>query len=499
LRLKVLLLFCSSLLVISLRAISIPIYLQLEYDNEGYVPLILKGTIDIDLLERFGCRILSQTEEFITVRITSEKLPLLAAATDMIIHPAKPDEPLLDQSTSNLMTGNNYVGCHADTVQSAGINGSGVIVGILDFYPLNWKHDDFNTSGWDTDDLRVLYIWNQQDDNGSHPTGFSFGSEYTKADLIADNGPVINSGSHGTGCTGITSGDGSASGAGNPRKGMAPGSDIIYVHKIWDSTGTINAMTYFQNKANELNRPIVISFSGGTKYGFPDGSDDVSQVVDNFCREGRLMAIAGGNYYTTTDHALGTATFGNPSNNISITIDSYTDTGSGEYDDLIESIFFFKQGDNFKITVTDPGLITYETTVLDDDEVFDTDFGRLLINHHDDASIEVIVTDYLGTVTSGDTWLIELAVSDTIFDDEGGNWSAWIYEKNISAHYDTYNTGDRQAVVFTVDQVLDSLMMAGKNQKFQLQPTLIQQTTLDLQLIHHWVEQVELVLTLPEL
>jgi len=443
--------FVFLIYIISLNSISIPLYLQMEYEDNRYIPLILKGSVKNDLLERSGCRILSQTEEFTTVQIAQENLSLLTAS-DLIINPAKPDEPLLDQSTSDLINVDNYVGCNADAVQSAGFDGSGIIVGILDYYPLNWKHDDFNTSGWDTDDLRVLYIWNQQDDSGTHPAGFNFGSEYSKEDLMIDNGPLINSGSHGTGCTGITAGDGSGSGVGDPRKGMAPGSDIIYVHKIWDSTGTINAMTYFQNKANELNRPIVISFSGGTKYGFPDGSDDVSQAVDNFCGEGRLMAIAGGNYYTTTDHALGTTTFGNSTNDISVTVDSYTNTGSGEFDDLVEAIFFFKQGDNFDVTVTDPGLTNYNTTVLDDDEVFDTAFGRLLINHNEDASIEVVVTDSVGIITLDDTWLIELIVPDSSFDDEGGNWSAWIYEKNITAHFDTHNTSDITLNIFASAQ-----------------------------------------------
>ncbi|MDO9577793.1 MAG: hypothetical protein Q7J16_07910 [Candidatus Cloacimonadales bacterium] len=80
---------------------------------------------------------------------------------------------MLDQSTSDLMNCDNFVGCNADAVQAAGIDGTGVIVGILDYYPLNWKHEDFYTIGWNTDDLRILYIWNQQDDSGTHPAGFA--------------------------------------------------------------------------------------------------------------------------------------------------------------------------------------------------------------------------------------------------------------------------------------------------------------------------------------
>ncbi len=431
----------------------------MEYKDQDYIPIILKGNINEEQLLESGCRILSETEEFTTARIKVENLIKLQKITDLTIYPAKPDEPLLDESTSDRMSGDNFAGCNADAAQVTGIDGTGVIVGILDYYSLNWKHDDFNATGWDTEDLRVLYIWNQNDDSGAHPTGFDFGSEYTKADLMADNGPLINSGSHGTGCTGIAAGDGSASGIENPRMGMAPGADIIYVHKIWDDAGTLNAITYFQNKANELNRPIVISFSGGTKYGFPDGSDLVSLAFDNFCENGRLAAVACGNYYTTTDHALGTATFGNSTTNLNFTIDSYTNSGSEPFDDLVDIVFFYKQGDNFDVTVTDPGSNSYETTVLDEDESFDTAYGKLHIFHNDDASLEVVVTDEVGIVTVGDNWIIDLSVSNASYDDEGGNWTSWVYEKNITAHFTTYNTSDITLNLYSTGQ--DCISVAG--------------------------------------
>lgn len=440
------------ILISSLFSSAIPFYNRAEFYDTGFIPLIIKGSVNRQLLEDIGCRIMSQREDYTFVRLPVEQLGKLDLFENYTIYPAKPDEPLLEQSTSDLKNGSYYAGCNADAAQAAGIDGDNVIIGILDYYPLNWKHEDFHETGWNTNDLRVLYIWNQQDDSGTHPSGFDFGSEYTKADLMADNGPLISGGSHGTQCSGIAAGDGSASGAGSPRMGIAPAADIIYIHKIWDDTGTINAINYFQDKADELQRPIVISFSGGTKYGFPDGSDLVSQTFDNFCQTERLIAVAGGNYYTTSDHALGTATFGNPSQNIIVTIDSYTNSGSEPFDDLIDAIFFFKQGDNCDIEVTDPGFNSYITTILDDDEVFDTPYGRLYLAHNDDASIEVVITDEVGIVSSGDSWKITLSVPDPAYDDEGGNWSAWIYEKNITGHFSTYNSSDVTLNIYATGQ-----------------------------------------------
>jgi hypothetical protein len=358
------------------------------------------------------------------------------------------DEPLLDESTSNKMNGVNYVGCNADFLQSIGLDGTGVIIGILDYVPLNWKHEDFFTTSWESNDLRILEIWDQRNDTGPHPDGFDYGTLFTKADLMANNGPAITAGDHGTQCTGIAAGDGSGSGIGNPRMGMAPKAEIIYVRKIGYSEDTIDALAYFEQKATEFGKPIVVSFSGGTRYGITDGSDPSSIALAEFGGEGRIAVIAAGNYYSTTKHAQSSTTFGSPTTDLTYQITAYTNSGTGQFDDFIDTIFYFRYGDNFDISVTDPFGQVYTHLINAEDAYFNTDYGRLYILRNDYPSIEVVITDEVGTVTTGDIWTIGLSCPDETYDDMGGTWSAWFYEKNITANFTNYGTGENTLNIY---------------------------------------------------
>ena len=417
----------------------IPIFVRDNITSSEF-SLILKGDIKRERLESIGCKVGSQIAGFTTIKIPKDKLNRLQEIPEIMIYPSIPDEPLLDISTSDYMTGANYGGCNADSVQDLGYDGTGVVVAVLDYYPLNWKHEDFFETTWASEDLRVLYIWDQIDNTGPHPSGYDYGTEYTKADLMADTGPVVSSSSHGTQCAGIAAGDGSASGVGNPRMGMAPGAEIIYVRKIGNSDGTLDAISYFQTKADALNKPMVISFSGGTKYGFPDGLDPVSTAFDEFSEAGRNVSVAAGNYYTTTQHAVGTTIFGVPTTDINVRIDAYTNSGSDQFSDYLDAVFYFVPDDNFDVTVTCPSGTSYNTSVADDDEVFDTPDGRLYIFHYDTGVLEIVLTDEVGTVSVNDDWNIALDVPDAASDDQGGMWSAWLYTKNITGQFTTYNT-----------------------------------------------------------
>jgi minor extracellular serine protease Vpr len=425
----------------------IPFFIRSEHTSSE-VTLILKGDIKRERLVSIGCRVGSQIAGFTTIKIPKDKLNRLQEIPEIMIYPSVPDEPLLDESTSDLIVSGNYAGCNADAVQDLGYDGTGVVLAVLDYYSLNWKHEDFFTTSWSSDDLRVLYIWDQSDETGTHPTGFDYGSEYSKTDLMADNGPGIHNGSHGTRCTGVAGGDGSASGAETPKKGMAPGVDIIYVDKIWESVNTMDAISYFQAKADELGKPMIISYSGGSKYGFPDGLDPVSSAFNDFCENGRNVSVAAGNYYTTTDHAVGTTLYNTPTTDINVRIDNYTNSDSSQFSDYLDAVFYFLPDDNFDITVTCPAGSSYNTTVADDDEVFDTQDGRLYIFHYDTGVIEIVITDEVGTVTVNDDWNIAFECPDAASDDQGGVWKAWLYEKNITGQFTTYNTSSHTLNVY---------------------------------------------------
>ena len=426
-----------------LRISSIKSYIEKDVTNENkMIFCTIRTKLGKEELRRMGIDVQTKVKDFATVRILTSELEnlVLKKEIDKVLLLGS-DKPCLDESTSDLMKGSIYASCNADSLQTLGFDGSGVLVGILDYYPLNWKHEDFYETHWNTD-VRVLNIWDQTDDTGTNPNGFSYGSEYSQADLLSDNGPAISGGSHSTQCVGIIAGDGSASGSGNPKLGFAPNAEIVYVRKKSSGENTIDAFSYFTQKADEYNKPMVVSFSGGSRYGITDGTDPVSIAIDNFASSGRIAVVAAGNYYTTTKHAQSTTLFNSSTQDITIEINGYSNTGTEQFDDFLDCIFYFQDGDNFNVSVTDPDGNLYETTVNDDDESFETDFGKVYIFHNDYPNIEVVVTDETGSISVGDTWQFGLSCPDESYDDAGGVWSAWLYEDNITGNFTNYGTGE---------------------------------------------------------
>ncbi len=408
--------------------------------GESMINLIIKGDVPESILQAYDIESGGRVGDIQTIRISTDRLDVLDRIPGIeTIYPCKRHELLLDDSTSDLLSGSNYAGCNADEVQALGVDGSGVIVAIIDSTPFNWKHEDFTDGG--LSGVRTLYIWQQTGIGGSAPseTGCGYGREYTQADLQADNGPATTGTNHGTPCAGIAAGDGSASGG--ARMGMAPGAEIIYVQVDSYDYNIVDALSYIEQKADALGQSVSVSISLGNKYTIADGTDAVSQAIDSFSAEGRSVSVAAGNYYTTTDHAYGTATYGSPTTDLTLYILSYSDTGTGRYDDYVGTMISYKQGDDFDVTVTSPSGTDYTTTVTDGDETFTTPDGWLEIWHDSGPTIVVVICDTTGTVTIGDEWEIDLTPPDASYDDEGGTWSAYTLENHIGGYFTTYQTG----------------------------------------------------------
>ncbi len=407
--------------------------------GDNYVHLILRGDVSREILDSYGIQTGGRVGDIFSIRIAANQLQILneIPGIDAVFFSRK-HELLLNDSTSDLTSGADFAGCNADDVQSLGIDGSGVIIAIIDSTPFNWKHEDFTDGG--LAGVRTRFIWQQTGTGGSTPseTGCNYGREYSQSDLQADNGPATTGSSHGTPCAGIAAGDGSASGG--SRMGMAPAADIIYVQVDEYDSSIVDALSYLAQKADALNMPISVSMSLGTKYAICDGSDAISQAIDQFSDEGRSVSVACGNYYTTTDHAYGYATHGSPAQNITMKINGYSDTGTGTFDDYVAAFISYKQGDDFDVTVTSPSGTDYTTTVADQDEVFETPDGYLMIYHDSGPMIIVVVGDTYGTVTVGDEWKIDLSAPSVAHDDQGGMWSAYVVENHINGYFTTYQT-----------------------------------------------------------
>ena len=406
--------------------------------DDGYAAdLVIRGEFLLSDLPESSSRVV-RYGNLTTLRLPVSELTALENIDGIeTIYPSFKTEELLDISTSDQMSGSNYAGCDADYIQEQLGRGDGVIIGMIDPYPLNWQHEDFsNESG-----TRIAAIWNQSG-TGNAPILFGYGSEYSAADLNSGTGPSINGGQHhGTQCTGIAAGDGSASGG--ARAGMLPGAQIIYVQQSSGSVNIINSIIYIAQKAAEIDssKPVVISMSIGSMFSEPDGSDPVAVALTSFGGVGHCSAVAAGNWYNYDCFVTGDAQYGDPVTDLNFTL-SGSNTGGN---DFVISRLYYQAGDDFNVTMIDPDNNVWGPVTPEADESFDTDSGKLYI-YHDETSLgnpylELVVSDEYGVMTAGDNWTVELEVPAENYDDAGGNWWGWIAGVGYNADFENYYQG----------------------------------------------------------
>jgi subtilisin family serine protease len=241
----------------------------------------------------------------------------------------------------------------AATLQTASpsgakVDGSGVIVGIVD-YGCDFLHGNFRKADGSS---RLLFLWNQNGGKtGSSPQPYGYGREYTGAQIDAaikqasappgKNDPVYTrvkfpedpnnrayttlgyapeatlltdrvTGNHGTHVMDIAAGNGRGSGM----PGVATGADLVFVEVSTNDFGSedsfgnsrrlLEAVTYIFDKAEKLGRPCVVNLSLGTHGGPHDGSTLAEQGFDTLlAKPGRAIVIAAGNSWDDGSHAQG--------------------------------------------------------------------------------------------------------------------------------------------------------------------------------------------------
>ncbi|MBN8704613.1 MAG: S8 family peptidase [Bacteroidetes bacterium] len=261
-----------------------PEQIRSELENAGAVP----GSI-------FG--------NLITVTCKKSSIQTLADLPFVEFIESEPgDMPLMNVSRSKQMNGSTFRGTWTDTVHTLGYTGKRVIVGIVDD-GFSFSHGDFQKPDGTS---RVLFIWNQGTNTpAKYPAlpVYSYGTEWTSANIDASQVTGVPTNSHGSNCLSISCSDGSASGI----KGMAPESDIILVVRKSGSTlaNTIDAFNYIQKKAKSLGKPVVISYSLGSQFGPHDGTKVHEIAIDSLSGPGSIFAIAAGNSGGQNIHITG--------------------------------------------------------------------------------------------------------------------------------------------------------------------------------------------------
>jgi minor extracellular serine protease Vpr len=271
-------------------------------------------TQDANSVRAIGVPVHSEFSEFITTQVTaSDLIRLVNIESIKYIDKGSINYPQLDLSVPE--TGASLL--HSGFINNTSYKGAGAIVLIYDT-GIDWKHLDFRKS--DTTKSRVLYIWDQTLTAGGSetaPAGFTYGVEYTQAQIEneLDGSPAgfvreKDIHGHGTHVAGTAAGNGLS--YNSKYVGMAPDADIIVVKGgdgSFSETKMIDGLTYAQNKAASLGKPIVVNWSIGGHGGSHDGKRPYEVAVDNFVSNpGRVVCISAGNSGGSLMHFSGTVT-----------------------------------------------------------------------------------------------------------------------------------------------------------------------------------------------
>jgi subtilisin family serine protease len=320
-------------------------------------------------------------------------------------------EHCLDVSTPATQATPNYWTATPPTF--SGQAGAGVIVGDVDS-GIDWSHADFKKPDGTT---RILNIWDQNV-SGTPPAGFSYGREYSQADINAGL-PAKDTDGHGTHVMGIAAGDGSATGNGQPANrfiGMAPNADIIMVATDYSTTHVVDGVNYIFQRAAALGKSAVVNLSLGTGYGAHDGTEVFDTSLNALTGAGKIVVAAAGNAGGQSLHAKQLVPVGGGNQTVTFSIPTYT-ANSGAGNDFVVIDAYYAGDANMLVSVTSPrgtsnlGPVTKGNYAQ---SLTGTDGGIYIENGYTaspsgDANIYIQIWDYLSArYPRVGTWTITL-------------------------------------------------------------------------------------------
>ena len=233
-------------------------------------------TADFDDLSMDDIQVNAEKGPIRTALLPVEMLERLAEEPAVsYISPSLPLYPLMDVAPGKVQL--------PQFRQNTGLTGKGVIIGVVDS-GIDVNHPAFQG--------RILRIREQSQryTNGRwelHTQEFR-GSELTDS---------CDTSGHGTHVAGIAAGNDETFG------GVAPEADLVIVKTELQSALIAEGVRYIFDVARELERPAMVNLSLGGHGDAHDGSDGLSQMIDQVSGEGRIVCCAAGNEGNDNIHA----------------------------------------------------------------------------------------------------------------------------------------------------------------------------------------------------
>jgi subtilisin family serine protease len=279
----------------------------------GEMDVFITGTASRSALEAAGARVRYAGPGVFTAFLPVTAVDRVAALDGVTaIRAAVPLEPELDVSLPAI----GATPLRGTGPQFAGLNGQGVLIGIVDT-GIDFDHGDFLDGAGHT---RLVSLWDQTV-TGSGVPGFTYGREWTPAEIDGGACTETDDVGHGTHVMGIAAGDGSQVTTAAPYSfaGVAPRADLIVVKSMLTTSSIVDAVQYIFQKASERGESAVVNLSIGTQEGPHDGTSDIEHALSTLTGPGRIIVKSGGNDRGTGKHGEVFATAGGASVTLSVT------------------------------------------------------------------------------------------------------------------------------------------------------------------------------------
>lgn len=324
-------------------------FLSKGRNGETMVELILEGDIAPGLLRARGIEVNTVAGRLMTARCP---LGLLQALLQM---PDIDRVQVAERCKSNL--DRSALDTHVNALRTVsppnitGQTGAGVLIGDVDS-GIDLAHPDFKNANGTT---RLLSVWDQTASTGTPPSGFTYGAEFSAAQINAGTATETDTDGHGTHVMGIAGGNGSGTGNGQPAfqyVGMAPQADLIMVKTTFSTTAIIDGVNYVFQRAAALGKQAVVNLSLGTEDGPHDGTYGFDTFINAQTGPGKIVVASAGN--SGADDMHGELDLnGTTPQSMTFNVPTYTKNPGTQNDYLLFS-GWYPGGDQISMTITSP-------------------------------------------------------------------------------------------------------------------------------------------------